>query len=222
MGIFNFSPVLLLALLGARRLAAKQGAMALFIISILASQYFFYACFFDPKGGVCWGPRYLASYLFLAVIPLAFVDFRGGLAKAAAVALFVAGMAVNLLGISQRSQEYDYIRIEDFGHFREYAPQINGCAKIFFTKLSTGENRYALAQFKPGAPGEIDTSQFDTYRGVNIWYWQTALRFHKPALRWLFAVFILYYAGLLVFTLRQLFRSEAAGRLDDSRPTPAA
>lgn len=198
MGIFNFSPLLLVALAGMKSMAAAHRRAVGLIVAVVLSQLLFHAAFFDPKGGFCWGPRYMVPFLSLLGLPLAFVTLNTRLKRGLALCAIALGMAVNLLAVAQRSQEYDFLRAAALPNSPTADPQMIGNAKMFWHKMTTGANRYPLAMFAKGETGIFDTSAQETYRGVNVWYWHAAERFRKPFLKgivFLYLGFFCYFAA---------------------------
>jgi len=102
-GLFFFSPIFLLSLLGiAHVLRKKEGHTPYIVpIALVAVNVFLYSAWGDPWGGWAYGPRYLiASMPWLALfagVALSYGRFRT-LKKSLAFLLFLFSSAVALLG----------------------------------------------------------------------------------------------------------------------------
>lgn len=100
-GLFFFSPIFLLALLGIIR-SIKKGVMEnIILLAIVIVNLFFYGSWADPWGGWAFGPRYLIP----SMAPLAiFVGYwlhntkYKIIGKITALFLFVISSAISLLG----------------------------------------------------------------------------------------------------------------------------
>lgn len=108
-----FSPVLLLAIAGARRLVARRRHVAIAVIVVVAPVVLIYARYTFWSGDWGWGPRYLVAVLPALMVPCAelFADGepRRRIARVAVAGALLAGVAVQGLGSSIRWD--DFIRI---------------------------------------------------------------------------------------------------------------
>lgn len=103
-GLFFFSPIFLLSLLGlvyALRRKGEEHAIHMVLISLIAVNVFLYSAWGDPWGGWAYGPRYLiASMPWLALLVAMALSHGRFLfsKKIAAFILFLFSSAVALLG----------------------------------------------------------------------------------------------------------------------------
>jgi hypothetical protein len=108
--VLLFSPVLLLAIAGARRLITHRRHVAIAIALVVAPIVLVYARYTFWSGDWAWGPRYLVFALPALMVPCAelFGDDRPRrwAARAAVTALLVAGIAVQGLGSAIRWDHY--------------------------------------------------------------------------------------------------------------------
>ncbi len=99
--IFLFAPPVLLALWGLPALWRRDRGLATIATMGLPLALGFYARYTQWEGGYCFGPRYLVPALVLLALALgpALAD-AGQNARAVALVLFVAGLAVQALGLA--------------------------------------------------------------------------------------------------------------------------
>jgi hypothetical protein len=102
-GLFFFSPPLLIALFGLRRLAAARPVWTL-IWAATGGLFLLLMCKWQNwSGGWCWGPRHIFqvhALLILALAPL-LAPPRKTAVRVAAIVAFVVGIGVQLFGSSQ-------------------------------------------------------------------------------------------------------------------------
>ncbi len=120
-GLFLFSPVLIMALLGYLSLWNKRRTMELGVISALpVFNLFVYASFGDPYGGWAFGPRYLipamASLSIMTIIGLQFGRLRA-LRRLVFFILFMISSGIALVGaltsnLIPPKVEADYLKID--------------------------------------------------------------------------------------------------------------
>ncbi len=101
-GFFFYAPVLLLALPGARRLLARDRAVALLLVGLALAPLLLHAHWWAWHGDNAWGPRYLVPVLpvvtLLAVEPLRAFHPRCDARTAALAALVALSGGVQVLG----------------------------------------------------------------------------------------------------------------------------
>jgi hypothetical protein len=99
--IFIFAPAVLLAIFGWRSLWRKNRGLATVALLTPIVYILFFATYTQWEGGYCYGPRYLLPALTLLGLALgpALAD-AGRWVRVSAIALFVAGFAVQAIGIT--------------------------------------------------------------------------------------------------------------------------
>jgi hypothetical protein len=109
-GLFWFSPPLLLTCLGARRFFHRAPVLAVTVagVSMCYLLVIIHLAFFG--GDWCWGPRYVIPVmpLWALAFPFASAPFRHP--RRLMVPLVLAGLLVQLLGISVETQRFFYER----------------------------------------------------------------------------------------------------------------
>jgi hypothetical protein len=109
-GIFWFSPPLVLMLLGARRLWARVPALTAAVVaaSVIHLLVITRLAFFG--GDWCWGPRYIIPILPLWALALPFALTRPGLPRCALAPLALAGLLIQVMGLSLDQHRFFYER----------------------------------------------------------------------------------------------------------------
>jgi hypothetical protein len=100
-GIVFYSPILLACLAALPRFVRRHRLLAVLVLATAGCYLLLYGKWFMWHGGFAWGPRFLVPVIPLLCITLAPLveDLRGG-KRAVFGALFAAGVAVQLLGVS--------------------------------------------------------------------------------------------------------------------------
>jgi hypothetical protein len=103
-GIVFFAPPLLVAFGGWWLLRRRQPALVLFAGAAVLSYVLFHSTFGDWSGSTAWGPRFVVPVIGLMMLPLGVVLARWRelrvWAKTGAVATFVIGFLVQIIGVS--------------------------------------------------------------------------------------------------------------------------
>ena len=98
-GIFFFSPIFLLALLGVYKLRRKINIETGILLALIGVNFLVYISFSDPWGGWAYGPRYLVPSMAVLSLFVAFWISRGEIwKKIIAFILFAYSSAIALLG----------------------------------------------------------------------------------------------------------------------------
>ena len=97
-GMFPFSPPVLLALLGGRRLLARAPALAVAVLAVSVAHLMIIMQLPFFGGDWCWGPRYLVVLIPLWALAMPFA--AGRVARVVVLALVSLGVLVQILGQS--------------------------------------------------------------------------------------------------------------------------
>lgn len=158
-GVVWYSPPVLLALFGFRRLRAHAPALGATLLASAATLIPFLSCILFFGGDWCWGPRYLLPILPLWSLPLAFLRPTRAM-KLATVALVGAGLSVQLLAVSVDHQRF-FLE-------RALAPHFWATDATFYFResallarpgelLTLARTPPALSDFRPGPYPELVT-----------------------------------------------------------------
>ncbi len=111
--IFLYSPPLILALLGMRRLRRLQPELASAVISSSVALVIVLSYFWGAGGDWCWGPRYLVVLLPLWSLAFPFLSFPGTLRRNLTIAVVGLGLIVQILALSVENQRFFFARALD-------------------------------------------------------------------------------------------------------------
>jgi hypothetical protein len=173
-GLFLFAPVVVLGLLGALRLrhAALRSEIQL-LAGVVCLNLLLAAGWHSWQGGWSWGPRLLipAVPFWLAPSFLALPRTAAWAPRLALGTLVASSIAIQLMSVLQRDQEYHHIRLVMLPpETRVHLPgDLRGSWICFRNKLAGRGNRYPLRDFGIDADGIVDTSQWQSFRGFNVW-----------------------------------------------------
>lgn len=108
--IFLYSPPTAIALVGVYRLFQRHRFLGLAIAASCLAHFALISMLSFYGGDWCWGPRYFVSILPLTALGFPFAVFTSRLARVAVRAVIVAGVVVQLLGISLDHHRFFYAR----------------------------------------------------------------------------------------------------------------
>jgi hypothetical protein len=101
-GIFLFSPVLLLGVLGFRKMLRERSGVTkegLLLLATFLALFLPYCAWYGPTGGLSFGPRFVIASLPFLLLPAGFAIQRDGKPRlAVAYLLYAFGVIVNGLG----------------------------------------------------------------------------------------------------------------------------
>lgn len=124
--VFLYSPVLILAIFGARRLLRRCRAEVLLLLSIAGVVVLLYASWWEWTGGWCWGPRFLLPIIGL-MMPMVVEGWETLRARGkrwvrwGAVVLVVCSILVQVPGVA-----IDPLNYHDILHRTEWEPLVKG------------------------------------------------------------------------------------------------
>lgn len=225
-GMFVYSPVLLLAMIGYTVLLKTKPHEAGFFICLIALNVSLSAMWHAVGGGWSWGPRFMVPFIPLWIIPL-FVFSTGKRKFMNLLLIFVlaGSFVLQLLGILQNDHEYQTIRYAmvpringDFA--KKMPPNLIGSYILLRHKLREGNNIYPLSEFGLPSQAIVDTTSSENYRGFNVWYVYLAEHFHNRSIKYapfvMGLLLVVLFFGLWKETLR------LTGEVEDSTmPIPA-
>ena len=117
-GLFFFSPIFLMSLLGIYYLRKQINLEVGTLLGVAAITFFLYSSFADPWGGWAYGPRYLIPAMPILAIFASFAIYKSGLwGKIIGFALFLVSSAIALLGaittnLTPPKVEADYLGLK--------------------------------------------------------------------------------------------------------------
>lgn len=173
-GLFLFSPVVVLGLLGASRLwRSVPRSEVVLLAGAVGLNLLLAAGWHSWEGGWSWGPRLLVPVLPFWLVPsfLAFPRSAAWVPRLALGALVASSTSIQLMSVLQRDQEYHQIRwVMLPPATRAQLPgDLRGSWICLRNKLAGHGNRYPLRDFGIDADGFVDTSQWRSFRGFNVW-----------------------------------------------------
>jgi hypothetical protein len=108
-GVFFYSPALALAVVGVRRLGVRAPRLVRTLYWLTAFHLLFIGSLSIWHSEWCWGPRYLLVLMPLWCLAMPFA-ISGERSRRLAAGLLVAGLAVNLLGLSVVHERFYFER----------------------------------------------------------------------------------------------------------------
>jgi hypothetical protein len=108
--IFLYSPPTAIALIGLYRLLLSHRVLGLAVVTSILAHGAMISMLSFYGGDWCWGPRYFATTLPLTALGFPFATFSRAYARLAVRALVVAGVCVQLLGLSLDHHRFFYAR----------------------------------------------------------------------------------------------------------------
>lgn len=199
--VFLYSPPLILAFWGMRRLRRRAPQLTWAIVGVSTILLLFISCIAFKGGDWCWGPRYLVVVLPLWALAFPFVSLNSKARWNLAVAILGLGFVVQGLALSMENQRFfferglnDFFWAEDpwfyfkhsalFARFGEVISLKNGVpptAQSFNMIPIPGCSTYAILGPPPKTPRRLWMRQFKIFylpRPWPIWMWWV-----KPDLR---------------------------------------
>jgi hypothetical protein len=176
--IFLFSPVVVLALLGARGLLKTDRALFLLAAVATSSHLLLVSSLSFPSGDWCWGPRYLVLTLPLVCLALPWSTAAGRWGSRAVTGWSVA---VQVLALTLDHQRYFFERslsaqfwLHNHGiYFRDSqllgrVGEICANAPHTFSRFTSAPS--PLSTYAPfGPPPSVDASEWVTHFAVFFW-----------------------------------------------------
>jgi hypothetical protein len=206
--IFN-APLLICALMATVPFFKKHTQFASCIAILMLINFFFYAKWFDWKGGWGWGPRLLVPALIIMHFFL--IEFIASKQTSAGRKilfglLFHVAIIVNLLGALIWYQQVHMIS-DDMWSIQRSHPVV--AAKLFVNKLQEKPEIYPASALGVinNLPGQqpqddLDFSNYETFQGFALLW--TGLTLYT---KWRFAIavpwLLLFFSLLIVFHLRK-------------------
>jgi hypothetical protein len=106
--VFLYNPIVLIGLLGFRRLFKNHFNTAILFCLIALTQLCFYSAWGSWHGGNSWGPRFLLVVLPYLILPAGYVMEGFPKARWAAVSLAVLGFVIQVPSVLVNIARYDY------------------------------------------------------------------------------------------------------------------
>jgi len=171
-GIFIYNPILLIGILGYFNFFKIHKKESLLFLGIIITNLCFYASFIGYHGDWSWGPRYLVIALPFYLLPLFTLPRKNLIIKTFLILLIVTSFFIQLTSVLQN--DYEYLQITASGvnvRIPQKMPShIIGSAVILKHKLLHSNNIYNLSEFGINSNKQIDTSKFERFQGLNLWY----------------------------------------------------
>ena len=171
-GIFIYNPILLIGILGYFNFFKVHKKESLLFLGIIITTLCFYASFYGYHGDWSWGPRYLVIALPFYLLPLFTIPRKNLIIRSFLILFVVTSFFIQLTSVLQN--DYEYLQITAGGVNvkipQKMPPHIVGSTIIFKHKLLYNNNIYNLSEFGINSNEQIDTSGFERFQGLNLWY----------------------------------------------------
>jgi hypothetical protein len=203
-GVFLYSPILLFGLAGFPLFFARHRAEAALFAVLLAVNVGFHALYVYYEGGWCWGPRFLVPFTFALLLPAGLLLDRRPTLRPCFIALLVVSAFVQIPGVLVKDQEY--LTLRQVLHQDRTAPlpsPLVGHAIALRHKLTGGGPIYAVREFGVDSDATLDTSDFSTFRGLNLWYLHVARGLGRDAVKIVPLVVVPFLVWLLVAVVKE-------------------
>ena len=171
-GLFPYSPLLLVALLGFREFFKRDKNLFFLIFAISASLFLLTASWVGWKGGYCWGNRNIVPIVPLIAIGCAYLKLNNyRLHKNIFNFLLVLSLCIQIVGVSLKTHEWSVIAEQFKDHPDPYyvPSEIKGSALLFKDKLFNVSGIYEADKFVPKHDHKIDLTEYDSFYGFNFW-----------------------------------------------------
>jgi len=113
--IFLYTPPLVLALWGLRRLCQRSLQLGVAIVACSTIVVLFISCIAFAGGDWCWGPRYLVVLLPLLALGFPFVCMKSRFRRALVMTIVAVGLMIQVLALSVENQRFFFARgLDDF------------------------------------------------------------------------------------------------------------
>lgn len=203
-GIFIYCPILLFAILGYLKFFKSYPKETMLFCGIIMLNLLFYASYIGWHGDWSFGPRHLVSVVPFYLLPMFNIHKVKGFCKLAILVLIFISFAIQFSSILVSDQEYHTIRYNIV--YKEYRkkmpPDIAGIAILLKHKLVEKNNIYRMSEFGFRSNQEIEDGEFETFRGLNLWYSHLAREYNRPILRFIPLLFL----PLLLLLLKKLIQ----------------
>jgi hypothetical protein len=188
-GLFVFSPVVVLGLLGWRPFIGQRRRDALLFAAIIIVELALAGAWHSWGGGWSWGPRLLVPTIPLWLAPAAFWLKGARTARRFQIAalITVLSVVVQIPGVLVKDQEIHEIKSNMLTPEERASVTSDFLAApvLLLHKLRSREEVYGVTDL--GVPGDrmLDLRSYSTFRGVNVFTEHLARQFHRPMIRWL-------------------------------------
>jgi len=180
-GIFIYNPILLIGILGYFNFFKIHKKETILFLGIIISNLLFYSSFYAYHGDWSWGPRFLVIAMPMYLLPLYIFPRKNILLKGILIFFIVFSFMIQLVSVLQN--DYEYLQITANGvNVRipdNMPPHIIGSTIILKHKLFKNNNIYNLTEFGINSNKQIDTSEFERFQGLNLWYSHLARHYKK-------------------------------------------
>jgi hypothetical protein len=165
-GLFPYSPLLLIALLGLREFFQRDRKLFFLIATISASLFLLTASWVGWKGGYCWGNRNIVPIVPLIAVSWAFLKLNNfWLHRNLFAFLLVFSLSIQIVGVSLKTHEWSVIAREFKDHHDPYylPSEIRGSALLFKEKLFNVSGIYSADKFVTEHDHKIDLTEYDSF-----------------------------------------------------------
>lgn len=209
-GIFIYNPILLLTTFGYIKFVKCYFKEAMLFLCVIFAYLIISSTWHSWGGGWSWGPRLLVPTLPFWLIPLCFLFSRGKKFVIVLCFFIIPSVLIQTASVVIKTQEYHTIRyyMVDENIERKMPPDILGIFVLLKHKIFQNNNLYDLREFGVNTNQQIDTSKFETFRGLNLWYCHLARHYDRPLVKYIPILFLPFLFILFMKLLKACVEKE--------------
>jgi len=180
----------------------KEG---IFFSCIIIFNLIFIGIYDGWHGDWSWGPRYLVPVIPFYLLPIFIFFQKKGVLNWIILSFALISLLLQLTGVLVNDSEYHQIRYIMVSKqiSKEMPPDITGAFILLKHKLFQRDSIYNLSEFSIKSDAKVNTTEFETFNGFNLWYCHLARYYNKPNLRYLPLIFLPF----LVFAFAAMLKS---------------
>ena len=190
-GLLIYNPLLCISFASIFCIPNKQKSFFILVYAVI-SIWYLTMCFWQSwHGDYSWGNRFLVPILPLLFLSFAFTAFQRTFTKIVILLLGICSLLIQFSAsftkVHEINQIQQFIRKDNQSH---EANQVLTGINLFHHKFHSPVPKYSLNSFSLDSSKIIDLSDYNTFKGFNIWSSQLLNYFNCKTLS--------YYTGLLI------------------------
>ncbi len=203
-GVFVYSPVVLLGIFGYINFFRYYRKESILFLGIIMGNLLFHASYIYHGSLWCWGPRYLVPMIPLYLLPLyIFWEKKRVMVRILLIFFISISFLIQLGSVLQNQHEYHQIRYNKVAEKikPEMPPDIIGMFITLKHKILEKNSIFNLSEFGIDSNIKIDTSEFESCQGLNLWYCHLARYYNKSIIKYIPIIFLplIIYLFIILF-----------------------